>query len=353
MVSLPDPVVSDPTVADAVAVAEEAGLRYVSDAGAGIRRRRRGKGFSYAGPDGEAVDGRTRERIHRLAVPPAWVDVWICPSASGHLQATGRDARGRKQYRYHDRWREVRDADKFSRLLAFGEALPKLRGTVADDLVGSTDPRQQVLAAVLRLLDDTLIRVGNEEYARVNDSFGLTTLRPEHVERVSTRAFTLRFVGKSGVEHDVTVVDPKLARLVRRCSELSGQDLFSYRTEDGALACVSSGDVNEYLHRHVGPEISAKVFRTWGATTIVANALVAMPTVKDEPGVDAQIVAAIDIAAEQLRNTRAVCRQSYVHPAVLDAHRDGSLHEAWRTARSATYLDRADQTVLRVLRAAP
>ncbi|MEZ5179445.1 MAG: hypothetical protein R2746_14530 [Acidimicrobiales bacterium] len=249
--------------ADSAAVAEEAGLRYVTDASPGIRRRRRGKGFSYRDADGGPVSDGDRERICALAIPPAWSDVWICPHPRGHLQATGRDAKGRKQYRYHDRWREVRDADKFSRLLTFGEALDALRARLEQDLAG-TSGRSQVLAAVVRLLDDTLIRVGNEEYAATNETYGLTTLRPDHVERAGTRSFAIRFVGKSGVEHEVSVTDPKLARLVRRCHELDGQVLFSYADEGDALQAVSSSDVNEYLHELVGPETTAKVFRTWG-----------------------------------------------------------------------------------------
>jgi DNA topoisomerase-1 len=335
---------------DSEAVAEEAGLRYVSDAEPGIRRLRRGRGFSYRDVDGEAVNQRTRRRIEELVIPPAWTDVWICPTSTGHLQATGRDARGRKQYRYHDRWREVRDADKFSRLLAFGESLGGLRKQLEDDLAGPGAGRDQVLAAVIRLLDDTLIRVGNEEYAAANDSFGLTTLRPDHVEEVGRRAFTLCFVGKGGVEHEVTVEDPTLSRLVRRCHELDGQDLFSYLGDDGEVASVSSGDVNDYLHRHVSPDTSAKVFRTWGASSLVTRSLAARELPETDAEADTAIVEAIDLAAAQLRNTRAVCRQSYVHPSVLDSYREGTLQETWAGSRSGRRLDRADQTLLNVLR---
>lgn len=249
---------------EAPAIAQEAGLRYVSDAAPGIRRLRRGKGFRYRDVDGSTVSKAVRERIDHLAIPPAWTDVWICPYANGHLQATGRDARGRKQYRYHDTWRAVRDADKFSSLLMFGEALDGLRSTIEADLARPGTGRAQVLAAVVRLLDDTLIRVGNEEYAVTNESYGLTTLRPDHVESIGQREFRLCFVGKSGVEHEATVEDPKLARLVRRCHELDGKELFSYRDEDGSIASVSSSDVNQYLHDHVGPQTTAKQFRTWG-----------------------------------------------------------------------------------------
>ena len=336
---------------DAEAVAEEAGLRYVTDAEPGIRRRRNGRGFSYRDVDGRPVSKATRARIEALVIPPAWNDVWICARANGHLQATGRDARGRKQYRYHDTWREVRDADKFSRLAEFGEALGALREQVDADLGTPGTGRDQVLAAVVRLLDDTLIRVGNEEYAVTNDSYGLTTLRPEHLDEVHRSAFSLRFVGKSGVEHDVTVRDPKLARLVRRCNDLDGQMLFSYRNGDGALLSVSSSDVNEYLHRHVGPSTTAKDFRTWGASALTTHTLAPLDPPATDAEAEAHVIEAIDTAAEQLRNTRAVCRQSYVHPLVLDAYRDGSLHESWQHSRRAGRLDRSDRTLLRVLRA--
>jgi DNA topoisomerase-1 len=209
--------------------------------------------------------------------------------------------------------------------------------------------RDQVLAAVVRLLDDTLIRVGNEEYAATNESFGLTTLRPEHVEEVGRKAFTLRFVGKGGIEHDVTVEDPELARLVRRCHELQGQDLFSYYDEDGHIASVSSGDVNDYLHETVGPDTTAKVFRTWGASTVVTRTLAEADVPDSDAESDKVIIEAIDVAAEQLRNTRAVCRQSYVHPAVLDAYRDGVLAETWHGTRAAGHLNRADRTLLSIL----
>lgn len=340
-----------PPPADSAAVAEEAGLRYVTDTGPGIRRRRQGRGFSYRSADGRPASARDRSRIETLAIPPAWSDVWICPDPRGHLQATGRDARGRKQYRYHDTWREVRDADKFSRLLAFGQALGPLRARIDEDLEGGVG-RAQVLAAVVRLLDDTLIRVGNEEYASTNETFGLTTLRPDHVEQAGRRSFTLCFVGKSGVEHDVSVRDPKLARLVRRCHELDGQALFSYRQAGGTIEAVTSSDVNEYLHELVGPDTSAKVFRTWGASTIVVEDLATGEVPEADREAEQRILEAIDGAAAQLRNTRAVCRQSYVHPVVLDAFRDGGLHDAWRRSRTSSRLTRSDRTLLRLLEGA-
>jgi DNA topoisomerase-1 len=335
-------------VLDAEAAAEEAGLRYVTDAEPGISRRRSGTGFSYRGSDGSLVSPRTRRRVESLAIPPAWTDVWICTRPNGHLQATGRDARGRKQYRYHPRWRTVRDEAKFEQLAAFGNGLADLRAAVDADLDGPCGP-EQVVAAVVRLLDDTLVRVGNEQYAEANDSYGLTTLRPEHLEDAGRAGFSLRFVGKSGVEHDVTVRDPKLARLVRRCRELDGQVLFSYRDTDGELRSVSSSDVNEYLHRHVGPEITAKDFRTWGASSLATRELGPVDPPGTERDTEAVVLAAIDAVAEQLGNTRAVCRQSYIHPTVIDAFREGALHEVWSASRRAGRLDRADRSLLELL----
>jgi DNA topoisomerase I len=331
----------------AEAIAEEAGLAYVTDADPGIRRRRCGSGYRYIGADGTKVTARERDRISALAIPPAWRDVWICPLRRGHLQATGRDVKGRKQYRYHDRWREVRDADKFSKLLDFGNHLDELRTQVDAALAGTAPTRERVLALVIHLLDETLIRVGNEEYAATNESFGLTTLRNRHAA-VHAADVTLRFVGKSGVEHDLQFHDRKLAGLVKRCHELGGQELFTYRDGD-EVRSISSSDVNEWLHRTVGPETSAKTFRTWGASSVAVDEL----ATDDPPATDAEantrIVAAIDVAAEQLRNTRAVCRQSYVHPAVLDAYRDGSLAEHWEHSRDGRTLRRAERTLLRTL----
>ena len=331
----------------AVAIAEEAGLVYVSDAEPGVRRRRCGSGYAYRGPDGMSVSTGDRDRISALAIPPAWREVWICPLRQGHLQATGRDARGRKQYRYHDRWREVRDADKFSKLHEFGTRLDTAREQVDADLAGTAPTRCRILALVIHLLDETLIRVGNEEYAAVNESFGLTTLRNKHAA-VDGADLKLRFVGKSGVEHDVRLHDRKLASLVKRCHELGGQELFSYR--DGAeVGSISSTDVNEWLHAVVGPDTSAKTFRTWGASAVVVEQLAAADVPGRDEDANQQILAAIDVAAEQLRNTRAVCRQSYVHPAVLDAYRDGSLSDNWAHSRAGHHLTRPERTLLRTL----
>jgi DNA topoisomerase-1 len=330
-------------------VAEQAGLRYVSDRRPGIRRRRAGRGFSYRLPDGSTVrDPAERARIAALAVPPAWTDVWICRDPRGHVQATGRDVRGRKQYRYHPRWREVRDADKFDHLLAFGTRLGDLRAQVDEDLQGTGLPRERVLALVVRLLDDTLIRVGNAEYAADNDTYGLTTLRRRHVE-VTDRRVVFEFVGKGGIDHRVKVAEPRLARLVRRCSELGGQELFTFVDEAGEPTEVTSSDVNDYVRAVIGQDTSAKDFRTWGGTVIATEALTGGRRPSTGPAVEAEILRAIDAAAEALRNTRTVCRQCYVHPAVPDAYRDGTLEQRWRSARATARHRRAERAVLAVL----
>jgi DNA topoisomerase-1 len=319
-------------------------LVYVSDQMPGIRRRRRGRGFEYR-LSGRKVPSGERERIAALAIPPAWTDVWICPDPNGHLQATGRDAKGRKQYRYHPQWRAERDQDKYDRLLVFGRCLPDLRSSVEATLVPDADmTRDVVLALVIHLLDETLIRIGNVEYAETNGSFGITTLGEEHLV-IGARKVRFNFVGKSGTEHDVEVDDPRVARLVRRCHHLGGQHLFSYLTDDADVSMVTSTDVNERLRELTGEEVTAKDFRTWGGTSIVTEAL----ATSELSDVDADILAAIDTAAEKLHNTRAVCRTSYVHPAVVEAAREGRLHDNWRDSRSQRYLRRGEVTLLKVL----
>lgn len=347
-IALPDaPLLEE--VLDPEAVADAAGLRYVTDAEPGIVRRRRGKGFSYHRPDGPAVrDKPTLERIRSLAVPPAWTDVWICARADGHLQATGRDAKGRKQYRYHPRWREVRDENKFGRLLYFGQALPSLRERIDTTLRRPGLSREKVLAVVVRLLDDTLIRVGNQEYANDNESFGLTTIRADHVE-VGWSAVSFDFVGKSGISHHVTVNDARLARVVRRCHELGGQELFAFHDDDGNLVDVTSAHVNEYLRDSIGALATAKDFRTWGGTVHTLEHLAGLDPPESDKHADTGILDAIDATAEQLRNTRSVCRDCYVHPAVIDSYREGALTEHWKRARSSTHLRRAERATLAVL----
>jgi DNA topoisomerase I len=341
------PVTTDEPSAEVLAAAEEAGLRYVTDAAPGIRRIRRGRGVSYVSATGEPVGPRVRERIESLAIPPAWTDVWICPSPSGHVQATGRDARGRKQYRYHQRWREVRDAAKFTGLLEFAGALPALRTRVVEDLARPGLPPEKVVAVVIALLDQTLIRVGNDEYRRENGTFGLTTLESDHVEVEGSRIHFC-FVGKGGREHEVSVADRRLARAVRSCHELGGRELFTYRGDDGEPVRIDSADCNEYLAGVAGDGVTVKYFRTWGATVAVVEALVAAPSPLSEP----VVLAAIDDAAERLGNTRAVCRRSYVHPLVLDPATEAALRDAWASARSTPTMTRAERATLRLLVAA-
>jgi DNA topoisomerase-1 len=271
------------------------------------------------------------ERIRALAVPPAWEDVWICPDERGHLQATGRDAKGRKQYRYHPEWRAFRDRVKFKHLVAFADALPQIRKKVDADLGRSGVPKEKVLATVVRLLETTLIRVGNEEYVRDNDSYGLTTMRCRHV-RVDREALRFVFRGKSGQAHEVELSDERLARIIRRCQELPGQQLFQYVDEDGSRCAVQSGDVNDYLREAAGTDVTAKDFRTWVASVLATTALVDMPRAKTKTARTRALNVVLDVVASELGNTRAVCRASYIHPVVLDAFVDGSLHDRWERA---------------------
>jgi DNA topoisomerase-1 len=316
--------------ADPVAAARAAGLRYVTDAGPGIRRKRAGRGFSYRGLDGEPIrDPGELRRIKALAIPPAYTDVWICPDPRGHLQATGRDARGRKQYRYHPRWRAMRDETKYDRMLAFGEALPLIRARTDRDLARPGLPREKVLATVVRLLEATLIRVGNEEYARENRSFGLTTLRDRHVA-VTGPAVSFAFRGKSGVTHEVGLRDRRLAKIVARCRDLPGYQLFQYLDDEGRRQTVDSGDVNDYLREITGQDFTAKDFRTWAGTVLCTLALQEFETFDSDAQAKRNVVQAIGRVAERLGNTPTVCRKSYVHPAVLDAYLDGSMLDTLR-----------------------
>ena len=338
---------ADPTADAALAAA---GLRYVTDAEPGLRRIRCGSGFRYVTDDGSAIrDPAVKDRITGLVIPPAWTDVWISPRADGHLQATGRDARGRKQYRYHDRWREIREADKFHRLADFGGSLALLRTEVDNELARPGRlSRDKVLALVVRLLDETLIRVGNAEYAATNDSYGLTTLGHEHVE-VHGAEVTFAFVGKGGIDHEVGVTDRRLAMLVKRCHELGGQELFAWKDADGRLVDVGSADVNDWLRERTGEAVSAKDFRTWGATVLATETLAELGPPQSEAEAAAHVLAAIDVAAANLGNTRAVCRASYVHPRVPEAHTDGLLHQHWGRTRRTAHHRRAERAVLSLL----
>jgi DNA topoisomerase-1 len=318
--------VGDTTIsANPVDSARAARLTYVTDAVPGIRRRQAGSRFSYVGPKGDPVrDPAVLGRIQALGIPPAWTDVWICPSDRGHLQATGRDAKGRKQYRYHPRWREIRDQTKYDRLVRFGETLPLIRDRVEQDLGLTGTPREKVLAAVIRLLETTMIRVGNEEYARKNRSFGLTTLRNRHVD-VEGSTLRFRFRGKSGKQHVVELHDRRLARLVRRCQEIPGHHLFEYMEGEGQIRAVGSGDVNDYLREISGQEITAKDFRTWAGTLLAMQALQESGPCESDTQGKREIAHAIDCVRERLGNTRAVCRRYYIHPAVIEAYLNGTL----------------------------
>jgi DNA topoisomerase-1 len=310
---------------DASTVARQAGLRYSTDARPGITRRRSGRGFSYRAADGSLVRERaTLARIRALAIPPAWTDVWICPWPNGHLQASGRDARGRKQYRYHARWHAHRGAEKFERMIEFGRALPAIRERCDADLARPGLPREKVLATVVRLLELTLIRVGNDEYARQNRSFGLTTLRDRHA-RIDGSEIRFRFRGKSGLEHEVGLRDRRLARVVRRCQELPGQELLQYLDDSGAVRDVTSDDVNGYIREISGGDFTAKDFRTWAGTVLAYRALKALQPDDGSAAPKRAVVEAIKHTAERLGNTPAVARGSYVHPAVLEAYMEGSL----------------------------
>jgi len=303
--------------------AHEAGLVYTTDDEPGIKRIRKGKGFEYLGPDGRRVrDKASLERIRSLVIPPAWEHVWISTRPRGHLQATGRDARGRKQHRYHARWRLVRDANKFDRMASFARVLPRIRRRVTRDLRRDSLPREKVVATIVRLLETTFARVGNEEYARQNHSFGLTTLRDRHVE---VRGATVRFLfkGKSGREVSLGVTDRRVAAVIKRCEELPGQRLFQYVDVDGERRTVTSDEVNQYLRDAAGQDVTAKDFRTWAGTLLAACALSEMSGFESESEAKRNLVAAIDSVAHRLGHTRAVCRRSYIHPAVIETFLDG------------------------------
>jgi DNA topoisomerase-1 len=312
-------------VAAPIEAARAAGLRYVSDATAGIHRKRAGKYFSYTGLDGKPIrDEAELQRIRSLGIPPAWTNVWICPNPNGHIQATGRDAKGRKQYRYHPKWREIRDETKYDRMLAFGEALPQIRERVEHDLRLHGLPREKVLATIVRLLDLTSIRIGNEEYARENGSFGLTTMQNEHVE-VEGANVQFHFRGKSGKEHLIDVKDRQLAKIIKRFRDLPGHELFHYVDEQGELRTIASDDVNEYLHEITGQPFTAKDFRTWAGTVTATCALLDLGEYESQTQAKKNVVHAIEAAASHLGNTPAICRKSYVHPEILDAYLNGTL----------------------------
>ena len=332
--------------AASIASAAMAGLRYIAEEEPGIRRVGSGRGFRYVAPGGAPVrDRATLDRIRSLAIPPAWKNVWICPDPSGHIQATGRDARGRKQYRYHPSWRDVRDATKYDRMLSFAEALPKIRAAIERDLARPGLPREKVLATVVRLLEASRMRIGNEEYARANGSFGITTLRNRHVD-VDGSTIRFHFQGKSGVRHRVDVHDRRLAPIIARCEELPGQRLFEYIDEDGGVRPIESQDVNDYLRRVAGGDFTAKDFRTWAGTILAARALRGFEPTTVVKHLQKNVLQAIRMVSAELGNTPAVCRRAYVHPAVIEAYRDGLL-AAVRAGRVAEEI-----AITRVLRRA-
>ncbi len=305
-------------------------LRFVSDAEPGLHRLKSGRGVKYVNATGTIVrEPATLARINALVIPPAWTDVWICSSANGHLQAVGRDAKGRKQYRYHADWRADQEEAKYDRMTAFGKALPRIRRTVERDLKRAGLPRRKVLAAVVRLLETSLIRVGNDEYARENGSFGLTTLLDRHAE-IGAGVIHFRFKGKSGVKHEVELADRRLAAVVKSCQDLPGQELLQYLDDDGRVCDIGSADVNEYLREVSGDDFSAKDFRTWAGTVLTALALQEFEAFDSETQAKRNVVAAVKSVARRLGNTPTVCRQSYVHPRVIDTYLSGTMLDALR-----------------------
>lgn len=342
-------------VTDPIKSAKIAGLRYVCDDTPGIERKRAGKGFSYIGVDGKPIrDTQELNRFKGLVIPPAWTKVWICPLPNGHLQATGRDEKGRKQYRYHPDWQKIRSQTKFNRMIAFGSTLPLIRQKTEEHLNLRKLSREKVLAAVVRLLETTCIRVGNVEYAKQNQSFGLTTMRNRHVD-VSGSRVKFQFRGKSGVQHELELNDRRLARIVKQCRDLPGYELFQYFDENGDRQPISSEDVNAYLKEITGEDFTAKDFRTWAGTVVAAQALTEVGAFTSQTQAKKNITQAIKQAANQLGNRPATCRKYYVHPAIIDAYLDGSLlptmeqQEELETEDSAYALSPQERGVLAVL----
>src|SRR5436309_252102 len=340
--------------AESAEAAEEAGLHYISDDRPGYTRRGNNGEFEYLDTQGKRIRDKQRLlRIKRLAIPPAWTDVWICPSPNGHIQATGRDARGRKQYRYHDRWREVRDENKFGRLADFAKVLPKIRRRVARDIRLADLPREKVLATVVRLLERTFMRIGNEEYARENKSFGLTTIKNRHVT-VKGPHLRFRFRGKSGRQHEVDMTDRRIAKIVSKCQDLPGQDLFQYVSDKDEVRSITSQDVSDYLRQISGNDFTAKDFRTLAGTLLTAIGLSVQPNFESKKRAKANINNAVSAAAEVLGNTPAICRKCYVHPAVIEDYLNGMLIAGLTSARKSAGrwdLRAAEKAVLKFLRA--
>jgi DNA topoisomerase I len=339
-------------ITDPAESAKAAGLRYVSDAQPGLHRRRRGTGFSYVDAEGKPVrDKDTLARIKSLVIPPAWSNVWICPNPRGHLQVTGRDARGRKQSRYHPRWREVRDETKYERMTIFGAALPAIRERIEHDLSLPGMPRPKILAAIVRLMEVTLIRVGNEEYARENQSYGLTTMRNKHVE-VEGSSVTFKFQGKSKVRHTVDISDRRLARIIQRCQDIPGYELFQYIDSEGNNHTVDSADVNDYLREMTNEDFTAKDFRTWAGTVLACTMLQEFEAFESQTQAKKNVVQAIKDVAARLGNTPSVCRKCYVHPAVLETYFGGAMIKTVRQRveeETATALRQEEVSLLHLL----
>jgi DNA topoisomerase-1 len=318
-------------ITDPVQSSRQAGLRYVTDGRPGITRKKRGKGFVYFDPEGKRItDEETLRRIRSLVIPPAWTNVWICPIANGHLQATGRDARGRKQSRYHPRWRATRDETKYERMKLFGAALPKIREQVERDLELPGLPREKVLATIVRLLETTFIRIGNEEYARENKSYGLTTLHDKHVDIEGSKVH-FHFKGKSGKLHSIDVNDRQLARIVKKCQDVPGYELFQYYDEEGNHHSIDASDVNDYLRGITNDDFTAKDFRTWAGTVLACSLLRQFEASETQTQAKKNVVAAIKSVAERLGNTPSVCRKCYVHPRVIESYMSGALVKAFES----------------------
>lgn len=319
-------------IVDPIESAKAVGLRYVSDTTPGIQRQYEGEKFCYIDTKGKQIsDDSELSRFKALVIPPAWTDVWICPLPHGHLQATGRDAKGRKQYRYHQHWRQVRSQTKFNRMIAFGEALPKIRQRIEEDLALRGLPREKVLATVVKLLEITRIRVGNEEYAQTNKSFGLTTMRDRHAD-ISGSRLRFKFRGKSGVDHDIELSDRRLAKIVKSCRDIPGQELFQYIDDAGQRQPIDSGAVNDYLREITGLDFTAKDFRTWAGTVLAAQELNDLGSPQSQTEVKKNVTQAIKDVAKQLGNRPATCRKYYVHPAIIDAYIDGTLFQTMKQA---------------------
>lgn len=323
-------------IKDPESVAKAAGLNYVHDGTPGIHREKTDDGYRYIGVNGKEIEDETElKRIRSLGIPPAYTDVWICPDPNGHLQATARDAKGRKQYRYHKQWRQVRDENKYNRMIEFGHALPGIRKRVQHDMSLPGMSKEKVLATVVRLLETTLIRVGNEEYARENKSFGLTTMRDKHVE-IEGSTVEFHFRGKSGKTHTIDVKDRKLAAIVKKCRDIPGYELFQYIDHDGKRQMIDSADVNAYLHEISGQEFTAKDFRTWAGTVVAALALQEFGEFDSQTQAKKNVVQAIEAASKRLGNTPAICRKCYVHPAVIESYMDGTMLETLKQRAEET-----------------